>query len=100
MAVTYVETRIKGKNFQVPAAEIEGRMVIVTGHRFKTASVRDENVTEGELVRDPQVFVNSLRRSGLQADILTFFQRPPDVQPKFSYPVEWENYAVVPITTF
>jgi len=100
MAVTYVETRVNGKNFQVPAAEIEGRTVIVRGRWFKIALVRDENVTEGELVRDPEAFVRSLRKSGLQADILTFFQQPPYVNPKFPYPVEWENYAVIPITTF
>jgi hypothetical protein len=100
MAVTYVETRAKGKNFHVPAAEIEGRTVIVRGRWFKIASVRDEDVTEGELVRDPEAFVTDLRKSGLDADILTFFQRLPDVKPKFPYPVEWENYAVIPITTF
>jgi hypothetical protein len=100
MAVTYVETRVKGKNFQVPAAEIEGRTVIVRGRWFKIASVRDEDVTEGELVRDPEAFVADLRKSGLVADILTFFQRLPDVKPKFSYHMELENYAVVPITTF
>jgi hypothetical protein len=100
MAVTYVETRVKGKNFQVPAAEIEGRSVIVRGRWFKIASILDENVTEGELVKDPEVFVTTLQKSGLKADVLTFFQRPPDVKPRFPYPVEWENYAVIPITTF
>lgn len=100
MAVTYVETRVKGKNFQVPAAEIEGRTVIVRGRWFKIASVRDESVTEGELVRNPQVFAAQLQDSGLKPDVLTFFQRPPDVKPRFPYPVEWENYAVIPITTF
>jgi hypothetical protein len=100
MAVTYVETRVKGKNVQVPSAEIEGRMVIVNGKWFKVASVRDEYVTEGDLVNDPKGFVAALRNSGLKADVLTFFQRPPDVKPRFLYSVEWENYAVVPVTTF
>jgi hypothetical protein len=100
MAVTFVETRIKGRNTQVPAAEIDGRTVIVKGRWFKTASVRDEDLTEGELVANPAKFITELKKSGLKADVLTFFQRPPDVNPKFPYKVEWENYAVVPITTF
>lgn len=100
MAVTFVETRIKGKNTQVPAVEIDGRTVIAKGHWFKIASVRDEDVTEGELVSKPVQFVTQLKESGLKADVLTFFQRPPDVAPKFQYCVEWENYAVVSITSF
>jgi hypothetical protein len=100
MAVTFVETRIKGRNTQVPAAEITGRTVIVKGRWFKIASVRDEELTEGELVANPAQFVAEMKRSGLKADVLTFFQRPPDVKPKFPYQVEWENYAVVPTTTF
>ncbi|HTV40884.1 MAG TPA: GNAT family N-acetyltransferase [Candidatus Sulfotelmatobacter sp.] len=100
MAVTYIETRIRGKNFQVPAAEIEGRTALVKGRWFKVASVCDEEVTEGELVANPAQFVVGMKRSGLKADVLTFFQRPPDVTPKFPYRIEWENYAVVPITTF
>ena len=100
MAVTYVETRVRGKNLHVPSAEIEGRTVIVKGRWFKIASVRDEELTEGELVKNPESFIAALKKSGLKADVLTFFQRLPDVKPKFPYSVEWENYAVVPVTTF
>lgn len=100
MAVTYIETRVRGKNIQVPSSEVDGRTVLVKGKSFKIASVRDEDLVQGELVRDPGQFVAELKRSGLKADVLTFFQRPPDVKPKFPYAVEWENYAVVPITTF
>ena len=100
MAVTYVETRVRGKNTLVPSAEIGGRTVIVKGKWFKIASVRDEDMTEGELVKNPETFIAALKQSGLKADVLTFFQRPPDVKPKFPYSMEWENYAVVPVTTF
>ena len=100
MAVTYVETRIKGKNFQVPSVEIDGRAVVVKGRWVKIASVLDEDLAEGELVRNPVTFIDELKKSGLDADVLTFFQRPPDVKPRFPYRVEWDNYAVVPLTTF
>jgi hypothetical protein len=100
MVVTYIETRIRGKNIQVPSSEIDGRTVLVKGGSFKIASVRDEDLVQGELVRDPNQFIAELKKSGLKADVLTFFQRPPEVKPKFPHAVEWENYAVVPITTF
>jgi hypothetical protein len=100
MAVNLVEIRVKGKNTMVPSVEIDGRTVIARGGWVKTASIRDEDVTEGELVKAPETFVAALKKSGLRADVLTFFQRPPGLKPKFSYPVEWENYAAVPVTTF
>jgi hypothetical protein len=100
MAVNLVEIRVKGKNTMVPSVEIDGRTVISRGGWVKTASIRDEELADGELVKDPEAFVAALKKSGLRADVLTFFQRPPDLKPKFSHPVEWENYAAVAVTTF
>jgi hypothetical protein len=37
-----------------------------------------------------------MRKSPLQADFLTFAQKIPDTTPHF----EWDNWAVVPITSF
>jgi hypothetical protein len=100
MAVNMVEIRVKGKNTMVPSAEIDGRTVIIRGGWVKTASIRDEGEAQGDLVKDPETFIAALKKSGLRADVLTFFQRPPDLKPKFAYPMEWENYAAVPVTTF
>ena len=100
MAVNHVEITSQGKRLRVPAAEIAGRTVIVTGNWFKIASVRDAIVAEGELVKDPDAFVPALKQSGLKADVLTFFQRPPDVTPKFRHPFEWDNYAAVDCSNF
>lgn len=84
----------------VPSADIDGRTVIVKWGWVKTASIRDEDFTRSEGINDPEAFVAALKESGLRADVMTFFQRPPDLHPKFSYPIEWENYAAVPVTTF
>ncbi|HEV2692301.1 MAG TPA: hypothetical protein VG347_05340 [Verrucomicrobiae bacterium] len=100
MAITQVEITSRGKRLLVPAAEIEGRTMIVTGGTVKIASVRDAIVAPGELVKNPETFVRSLRESGLKADVLTFFQRPPDVTPRFKAHFEWDNYAAVDCTNF
>lgn len=94
------EIRVKGKTTLVPSVEIEGRTVIVTGNWLKMAAIREQNIEEGELIKSPDSFIRALKNSELKADILTFFQRPPDVTPKFKMPFEWDNYAAVPITTF
>jgi hypothetical protein len=94
------EVRIKGKTAYVPSANIDGRTVIATGKFFKVASIRDADVVEGELVKNPITFAAALKKSGLNADVLTFFQRPPEVSPRFDLFFDWDNYAAVTISTF
>jgi hypothetical protein len=100
MAVKFMEIRIRGRQTRVPCVEIEGRTVVAVGKHVKVASVFDDDVMEGEMVKDPKTFVAELKRSGLKADVLTFFQRVPDTTPKFPFHHTTDNYAVVPITTF
>lgn len=100
MALKQVEIRSSGKNSFAPAAEILGRIVISRGGKITTASILDDLVTEGELVPNPDTFISLLKQSGLNPDVLTFFQRPPDLVPKFNYQIEWDNYAVVDTSNF
>lgn len=60
----------------------------------------DEELVEGEYVGDPDAFVMALKQTRLEADIFTFAQRPPSVTPKYPYPFEWDNWAVIPITSY
>ena len=100
MALKSVEIRVAGKNTLVPAAEVCGRTIIVRGGRVKEATELDADLAPGEFVSDPEKFVKELKRSGLKADLLTFFQRPPDVTPKFKCHLDWDNYAVVDCSNF
>jgi hypothetical protein len=52
------------------------------------------------LEEDPEKILNGLRDCGSRVDIFTFIQRLPDTAPKFAYPMEWDNFAAIPITTF
>lgn len=100
MPLKQVEIRVSGKTTLAPAADIEGCTVVVRGGHLKTASILDEGVAEGDLVKDPEAFVASLKQSGLRADVFTFFQRPPDVTPRFKHHFDWDNYAVVDTSNF
>lgn len=53
-----------------------------------------------EPLEDPEAMVVGLQKSGMRIDLLTFMQLMPDAQPKFSYPMEWDNLAVLEISTF
>ena len=49
---------------------------------------------------DPESVVKALRTCGVRVDIFTFMQRLTEPEPKYSYPMEWENLAVLPVSTF
>jgi hypothetical protein len=100
MAINQIEITSRGKRILVPSVEIAGRTIIALGKWCKIASVRDAIVAEGELVKDPDTFISALKQSGLKADVLTFFQRPPDVTPRFKHHFEWDNYAAVRTDSF
>src|SRR5579871_5054393 len=100
MPMSEVEIQVMGKAVKVPAAEICGRTFIARGGRVKIAAVLEDAVTAGELVSDPAKCVEELKRSGLKADVLSFFQRPPDVTPKFPYHFDMDNYAAIDTTDY
>jgi hypothetical protein len=98
--VSHTEIRVKGKGASVPSAQIDGRTILSTGKWLRIAAVQDEDLVEGETVADPESFVSALKETGLNADLFTFAQKLPHTSPKYAYHLEWENFAVMPITTF
>jgi len=53
-----------------------------------------------EFLEAPEPFVKRLRESGPRIDLFTFMQRLPNTTPLYSYPMEWDNFAALPITTY
>lgn len=95
----FANISVAGKIVTVPAAQIDGQTVVVTGRWIKVAAIHDEHwVTEG--IEDPAPVVALLRQKKLGADIFTFSGKLTETQPRFNYLVEWDNWAVIPITTF
>ena len=85
MSSGQIEIHVKGKPVRVPAAQIEGRTVLATGKWLEIATVQDEELTESESVADPEAF---LRTGVIGVHVL------------LDYPLEWDNWAVIPITTY
>lgn len=100
MSIERDTIHVKGKSIRVPSMCIEDRTVISHGKWIRIASVRDEELLEGDTVAATTSFVSELKRSGLKSDLFTFAQRIPDTVPKHKYHIEWENAAAVPITTY
>lgn len=53
-----------------------------------------------EYLDDPVELLASLRESRPRVDIFSFLQRPSETSPKYSYAMEWDNLAVLSISTF
>jgi hypothetical protein len=76
---------------------VYGRDIKVEGRLVRTASVDGEKY---RFLDDAEPVLNSLRKCGTRVDLFTFMQRLPDTAPKYRYPMEWDNFAALPISTF
>ena len=80
-----------------PSIPTDGFEIVTTGKWLKSATVKSENFVERDPSADPEHLLAGLRASPLKSDLFAFSQRPPDSTPRFSYPMVWENFAVLPI---
>jgi hypothetical protein len=95
-----IEIAVKGKWLTVPALEINGKNVILSGKWIKTARVEAEDWLETEL-EEPGKCAQILKQSAeLRADILSFAQKLPATNPKYQYPLEWDSIAAIRLSTF
>jgi hypothetical protein len=73
------------------------REVRIDGQLIRTARLEADRF---EFLDDPQTMLEGLRKSATRIDLFTFVQLVPETSPKFAYPMEWDNFAVLPVTTF
>lgn len=102
MAENTVEINVKGKPVRVPAIEVDGKTVLATGKWIKVAAIKDEDWVEGEL-ENPESYIRCLkehRSKDFEADVFTFKQRLPNVSPRYSYAIEWDNVAAIRISSY
>ncbi|HUK26198.1 MAG TPA: hypothetical protein VLV49_16570 [Terriglobales bacterium] len=53
-----------------------------------------------QFLEDPPAMLAALRQCGSRIDLFHFMQKLPDTEPKYSYPMEWDNLAALPVSTF
>jgi hypothetical protein len=74
-----------------------GLDIVVEGSLFRTARL---DLDKYHFVDDPEALIEGLRKCGRRIDLFTFLQRLPEAAPKFTYPMELDNLAAIPISTF
>ncbi len=52
-----------------------------------------------QFVRQPEALIERLKSSGERIDILTFLQGLPEQPPQYAYQMEWDNLAVLEVST-
>lgn len=51
-------------------------------------------------LENPAKVIEHARETRAGLDVFTFVQTLPDVQPRFDYRIEWDNFAALPVQTF
>jgi len=73
------------------------REIRVEGRLVRIARLAAEGY---EFFDDPGAMLDGLRRCGVRIDLFTFVQEVTETTPKHGYPMEWDNVAAVPISSF
>jgi hypothetical protein len=74
-----------------------GKEIRLEGRVIKMARLEADKY---HFLDDPELMIESLRKSKERVDLFTFMQGLPKSEPKYPYPMEWDNLAVLPVTTF
>ncbi|MBK8185452.1 MAG: hypothetical protein IPK63_22125 [Candidatus Competibacteraceae bacterium] len=92
------ETLFKGKLIRIQCIEIGGQTLSISRGPLTVVGLEDDWYQD---LDDPQVVIDALKENAcFKPDLLTFWQRMPDVEPKYPYHQEWEEIAVLPITSY
>lgn len=74
-----------------------GKEIVIQGKLVRIARLDADTY---EFLEDPEEMLDALRKSDVQVDLFTFMQRLPETRTKYHYPIEWDNLAALPISTF
>lgn len=81
--------------------EINGKRIMIEGKVLRIARLDAWFQQEWfEDVENPEMLIDALQSTKGCPDILTFWQRLPDTEPKYSYTMEPDSIAALPIKTY
>jgi hypothetical protein len=80
---------------------INGKRIMIEGNVLRIAKLDPWFQQEWfEDVENPEMLIDALQKSKDRPDILTFWQRLPNTEPKYSYPMELDSIAALPIKSY
>jgi hypothetical protein len=91
------DSLVKGKPARIECLEIAGQTYSLSRGLPTILRLEDEWYDD---VQDPEAVIAALRASCTGTDIFSFWQRLPEVKPRFDFHMEWESIAALPVTSF
>jgi hypothetical protein len=86
---------VKGRAVQFVSVSVGTRTIFATGRFLRIAEVKDAEWLDGDDLEDPEFCIGKIKQANIGADILTFAQKLPHVQPKHNYSMEWDSIAAI-----
>jgi hypothetical protein len=84
-----------------PPLKICDREIKIQGKLLRIARIQGDKY---RFLSDPEPLIDGLKKCGERIDIFTFIQKLPEPgavsEVKYRYPMEWDNFAALPLTTF
>src|SRR3989442_10513427 len=74
-----------------------GKDIRIQGTLIRIARLQGEGY---DFVENPDAALADVRTSGERIDLFTFTQKLPDTVPRYTYPMERDNVAALPVSTF
>src|SRR5438105_431548 len=97
-SITYEETiRWKGSPVRVDAVRADNKVFVISGRLIKTAALKEEWQLD---LDEPDRVIRDIKASSAKVDLLRFWQRIPESEPKYPYYHEMRNVAAIPITDY
>jgi len=77
--------------------EVCGKEIRTRGGLIRIAFLDGEGY---QFLEDPEVALGAIRASKSPVDLFTFIQKISDTVPRYGYPLDWDNMAGLPVSTF
>jgi hypothetical protein len=74
-----------------------GRELVIERRLCRVAHL---DADDYKFLDEPEATIAELCGAKTRIDVFTFLQKLPDITPKYAYPFEWDNLAVLPISTY
>lgn len=77
--------------------QVNNKRISIEGKLVRIARLEEEWYED---VGDPESLIDAIRGSGCSADVLSFWQRLPNVETKYNYCMEHDSIAAIPIKDY
>ncbi len=99
-SIQLMESVENGVSTRIRCFDVGGQIYSLSDGPIRTVSLEDDWYED---VRDPQAVIDALQGpNGPAADLFTFWQRPPDIEPvhDYDYYREIDELAILPLSTY